>query len=148
MYIDRVGWYWKIFPDLMKLMRDDFPEPHFVEAKASGVDLVNLLKSEGIAAVGVQVVGDKLARARMATPKAEAGLIYVRASILEKIYYDQDQGILKFPNGAKQDLADTIAQAILRHLGKTPRAFSVGWKLKPPVVREPAVNEVVSLIND
>lgn len=148
MYIDRAGWYWKIFPDLMKLMRDEYPEPHYVEAKASGIDLVNLLKSEGIAAIGVQVVGDKLARARMATPKAEAGLVYVRASILEKIYYDIDQGILKFPNGAKQDLADTIAQAILRHLGKSPRMFSVGWAKKPPVQRdEPAVS-IVSLLND
>jgi phage terminase large subunit-like protein len=146
MYIDRAGWYWKIFPDLMKLMRDDYPEPHYVEAKASGVDLVNLLKSEGIAAIGVQVVGDKLARARMATPKAEAGLIYVRASILEKIYYDQDQGILKFPNGAKQDLADTIAQAILRNLGKEQRKFAVGWSKKPPIERDqPAA---VSLLND
>lgn len=133
MYVDMAGWYWKIFPDLMKLMRDDYPEPHYVEAKASGTDLVNMLKSEGISAIGIEVVGDKLARARMATPKAEAGLVMVRSSILQKIYYDEDQGILKFPNGAKQDLADTIAQAILRHFGRPERTFTVGWnKSKPP----------------
>lgn len=147
MYIDMAGWYWKMFPDLVKVMREDYPEPHYVEAKASGVDLVNLLKSEGIAAIGVQVVGDKLARARMATPKAEAGLVCVRASILEKIYYDTDQGILKFPNGAKQDLADTIAQAILRHFGRPERKFAVGWRKNRPVTEsEPA--PVVSLLND
>lgn len=127
MYIDQAGWYWKMFPDLIKLMRDVYPEPHYVEAKASGLDLINMLKSEGIAAIGVSVAADKLARARMATPKAEAGFVYCRQSILDKIYYDKDQGILKFPNGPKADLADTLAQAILRHLGKAPRKFSVGW---------------------
>lgn len=127
MYIDRAGWYWKMFPDLVKLMKYEYPEPHYVEAKASGLDLINMLKSEGIAAIGVNVASDKLSRARMATPKAEAGLIFVRASILDKIYHDTEQGILKFPNGAKQDLADTIAQAILRHLGKVARKFKVGW---------------------
>jgi phage terminase large subunit-like protein len=127
MYIDMVGWYWKIFPDLMKTMREDYAEPHFVEAKASGSDLINMLKSEGIAAIPVQVTTDKVARARMATPKAESGLVYVRASLLDKIYNDKEQGILKFPNGPKQDLADTIAQAILRQLGKPERKFVVGW---------------------
>lgn len=127
MYIDQAGWYWKMFPDLIKLMRDVYPEPHYVEAKASGLDLINMLKSEGIAAIGVNVASDKLARARMATPKAEAGMVFCRASILEKIYMDKEQGILKFPNGPKADLADTLAQAILRHLGKVPRKISIGW---------------------
>ena len=127
MYIDNVGWYWKMFPDLVKLMRDVYPEPHYVEAKASGLDLINMLKSEGIAAIGVNVAADKLARARMATPKAEAGLVYCRASILDKILHDEAQGILKFPNGPQADLADTVAQAILRHLGRPERKIIVGW---------------------
>lgn len=128
MYIDQAGWYWKMFPDLMKLMREVYPEPHYVEAKASGTDLINMLKSEGIAAIPVQVTMDKMARARMASPKAEAGLVYCRASILDKILHDNDQGILKFPNGPKADLADTLAQAILRHLGKPERKILVGWR--------------------
>lgn len=127
MYIDQAAWYWKMFPDLIKLMREEYPEPQYVEAKASGLDLINMLKSEGIGAIGVSVAGDKLVRARMATPKAEAGLVYCRASLLEKIYNDKEQGILKFPNGPKADLADTLAQAILRHLGKPVRKFKVGW---------------------
>lgn len=127
MYIDNAGWYWKIFPDLIKLMKDIYPEPHYIEAKASGSDIINMLKSEGIAAIPVQVAADKLARARMATPKAEAGLVFCRASIIEKIYMDPEQGILKFPKGAKQDLADTLAQAILRHMGKVQREVKLGW---------------------
>jgi predicted phage terminase large subunit-like protein len=148
MYIDQVCWFNKEFPDLLHMMRDNLPAPHYIEAKASGKSAKQTLDVAGIAAIEVQVQGDKLARARDATPHAESGKIYVRASILEKIYYDTDQGILKFPNGAKQDLADTIAQAIVRHFGKPERKFIVGWKLKTPVVREPAVIEVVSLIND
>lgn len=127
MYIDMAGWYWKMFPDLMKVMRDIYPEPHYVENKASGADLINMLKSEGIAAIPVQVTMDKMARARMASPKAEAGLVYCRASILQKILFDKEQGITKFPLGPKADLADTIAQAILRHLGRPERKVNIGW---------------------
>lgn len=145
MYIDQVCWFNKEFPDLLHMMRDNLPGPHYIEAKASGKSAKQTLDVAGIAAVEVQVQGDKLARARDATPHAEAGKIYVRASILEKIYYDTDQGILKFPNGAKQDLADTIAQAIQRHFGRPERKFAVGWKRNRPVTEsEPAV----SLLND
>lgn len=114
MYIDQVGWFNEEFPGLIKEMKN-LPDPHYVEAKASGKSAKQTLVSMGIAAIEVQVNSDKLARARDATPKAEAGMIYVRQSFLDRIYNDTDQGILKFPNGAKQDLADTIAQAIMRH---------------------------------
>lgn len=144
MYIDNVQWFHKEFPELINTMKL-FPDPHYIEAKASGKSAKQTLITAGIPAIEVQVNGDKLARARDATPKAEAGLVYVRASIIDKIYYDSDQGILKFPNGAKQDLADTIAQAIQRHFGRPERKFAVGWKTKKPPENEPAV---VSLIND
>jgi predicted phage terminase large subunit-like protein len=147
MYIDSVQWFHKEFPELINTMKL-FPDPHYIEAKASGKSAKQTLITAGIPAIEVQVNGDKLARARDATPKAEAGLVFVRASILEKIYYDTDQGILKFPNGAKQDLADTIAQAIQRHFGRPERKFTVGWNKQKPPGREQAVNEVVSLIND
>jgi predicted phage terminase large subunit-like protein len=140
MYIDSVQWFHKEFPELINTMKL-FPDPHYIEAKASGKSAKQTLITAGIPAIEVQVNGDKLARARDATPKAEAGLVYCRASILEKIYYDADQGILKFPNGAKQDLADTIAQAIQRHFGRPERKFIIGWRKKPPIQRgEPAVS--------
>lgn len=129
-YIDRVAWFNKEFPALIHTMRNDFPDPHYIEAKASGKSAKQTLVTAGIPAIEVQVNGDKIARAKDASPKAESGMIYVRASILDKIYYDSDQGLLKFPNGAKQDLADTIAQAIQRHLGKSPRELIVGWRLR------------------
>lgn len=42
-------------------------------------------------------------------------MCYVRASLLDKLYNDTEQGILAFPNGVKQDIADVLAQAIMRH---------------------------------
>jgi phage terminase large subunit-like protein len=127
MYIDRVAWFNQEFPELVNTVMYGFPFPHYVEAKASGKSVVQVLVKAGHPAQEVQVAGDKLVRARTATPIAERKQVYVRASILEKIYHDKDQGLLKFPKAPKQDLADTIAQAICRHLGKPLREVKLGW---------------------
>src|SRR5690606_3449395 len=103
----------------LKFMKTQVPSPHYVEKKASGKSVCQTLISEGIPAIEVDVNGDKVARARDATPKAEAGLVYCRASIIDKLLNDSQQGILSFPNGEKQDLADTLAQAIMRHFPNT-----------------------------
>jgi len=124
MYIDRIGWFNEEFPGLIKEMKL-LPDPHYVEAKASGKSAKQVLVSMGIPAIEVQVNADKLARARDATPKAEAGMIYIRHSLVDKIYNDSEQGLLKFPNGKKQDLADTVAQAIQRHFGKVKKDLDI-----------------------
>lgn len=120
MYIDNVGWFNLEFPELIKRMKL-LPDPHYIEAKASGKSAKQTLVQAGVAAIEVQVNTDKVARAKDATPKAESGMVYVRASILDKIYNDSEQGLLKFPNGLKQDLADTVAQSIQRHFGIVKR---------------------------
>lgn len=125
-YIDQVGWFWKEFPELLGMMKI-LPEPHYIEKKASGLSAIQVLLTSGIAAFEVEVPGDKMMRARAATPKAEAGFVYVRESILEKIYSDSEQGLLKFPNAPKLDLADSIAQAILRHKGRAQKEVWFGW---------------------
>lgn len=127
MYIDNLGWVYHEFPELIKFMKTDVPSPHYVEKKASGKSACQTLKSEGIPAIEVDVNGDKLARANDATPKAEAGMVYCRASLLDKLLSDHEQGILMFPNGPKQDLADTLAQAIMRHFpNKTTQSLPEG----------------------
>lgn len=129
MYIDGAGWFHKEFPALINTMRT-LPEPHYIEAKASGKSAAQTLIVAGIAAIEVEVPGDKIVRAKSASPKAEAGMVFCRASLIHKIYNDNDQGILKFPNGPKKDFADAMAQAILRHLGKPERKIIVGWGRK------------------
>src|SRR5690606_37320521 len=122
MCIDNLGWVYHEFPELLKFMKEQVPSPHYVEKKANGKSACQTLKSEGIAALEVDVNGDKVARASDATPKAEAGMVCCRASLLDKLYHDEQQGILAFPNGEKQDLADTVAQAIMRHFPNVKKA--------------------------
>lgn len=126
MFIDKFGYFQKEFPELIKAMRLQ-AAPHYIEAKASGKSAKQTLTTAGIPAIEVQVNADKLARARDATPKAEAGMVYCRASLLDKLYNDDQQGILKFPNGPKADVADTLSQAIQRHFGTVTRTGSFGW---------------------
>lgn len=135
MYIDNVAAFHKEFPELIKTMKL-FPAPHYIEAKASGKSAKQTLVNNGVPAIEVQVNGDKLSRARDATPFAEAGMVYCRASVLQYLYYDSDQGILKFPNGAKQDVADTLSQEIWRHFGKPVRTLIAGWRKPAPVTAE------------
>lgn len=128
MFIDNVAWFNLEFPALIKKMKE-YPSPHYIEAKASGKSAKQTLVAAQIAAIEVQVNADKIARARDATPKAEAGLVCIRASLLDKVYNDSEQGILKFPKGEKMDLADTIAQAIMRHYGNVRELSFGGSKL-------------------
>ena len=70
---DALGYDFKEFPELINMMRLQ-ASPHYIEKKASGKSAKQTLTSQGITAIEVDVKGgDKIARARMATPKAEAG---------------------------------------------------------------------------
>lgn len=113
-YIDKLGYVFKEFPDLINFMKQ-LPSPHYIEGKASGKSAKQTLTNQGINAIEVDVSGgDKVARARMATPTAEAGRVYIRESLLNFLYYDDKQGILKFPNASHDDVADVISQLIQR----------------------------------
>lgn len=118
MYIDKIGFDWLEFPKLMSYMKEQ-KSPHYIEQKASGKSAKQVLVNQGIPAVEVGVVGgDKVARATMVTPYAEAGMIYCRKSILDKLYNDSRQGILLFPKGEHDDLQDALVQSINRLLVK------------------------------
>jgi len=117
MYIDDIGFKWLEFPGLMTYMKSK-RFPHYIEGKASGKSAKQTLTNQGIPAIEVQVDGgDKVARATMATPYAESGMVYCRASLLEKLYNDSKQGILLFPNAEHDDLQDALVQSINRLLG-------------------------------
>ncbi len=114
-FIDDLGWVRFEFPELIRFMKER-KRPHYIEAKASGKSAKQTLVKNGIPAIEVQVPGgaDKIARARMATPYAEAGLIFIRKSLADRLYNDARQGILNFPQGPDKDLADVLAQFIQR----------------------------------
>lgn len=113
-YISDLGWDWLEFPALIRYMKTKVG-PHYIEAKASGKSAAQTLKSLGIITIEVNVVGgDKVARAKMATPVAEAGMVFIKQSLADKLYNDPKQGILSFPRGKFKDLADVLAQCLQR----------------------------------
>jgi predicted phage terminase large subunit-like protein len=115
-FIEDYDWAWLEFPDLIKWMKTK-QAPYYIEAKASGKSSKQTLSKQGIVAIEIPVKGgsDKLARARMATPIAESGIVCIRKSMADRIYNDSRQGILHFPKGQFKDLADALAQCLQRH---------------------------------
>jgi phage terminase large subunit-like protein len=115
-FIDDFDWKWLEMPELIKWMKTKNP-PYYIEAKASGKSAKQILSKQGIVAIEVPVKGgsDKVARARMATPIAESGIVYIRKSMADRLYNDARQGILFFPKGQFKDLADALAQCLQRH---------------------------------
>lgn len=123
MYIDALGFEWLEFPKLMNYMKVR-TKPHYIEGKASGKSAKQTLTNQGIPAIEVQVTGgDKVARATIATPYAEAGMVYCRASLMNKLHNDSKQGILLFPNAEHDDLQDALVQSINRLLAQ-PKMFT------------------------
>lgn len=113
-YIADIGWDWLEFAPLIRYMKSR-PGPHYIEAKGPGKSAKQTLSKNGVPAIEVKVDGgDKVARARMATPQAEAGMVFIRASLIDSLYNDSKQGILKFPKGKYKDLADALAQCLQR----------------------------------
>lgn len=123
-YIFDVGFDWLEFPALIRWMKSR-KRPHYIEAKASGKSAKQTLTNAGIPAIEVDVKGgsDKVARARSATPLAEAGMVYVKKSLVEALFHDPKQGILNFPRGKYKDLADAFAQALQRHFTAPVRSL-------------------------
>ncbi|MBL0235027.1 MAG: hypothetical protein IPQ08_15440 [Chitinophagaceae bacterium] len=114
-YIADLDFAYMEFPEMIKWMKTK-KSPHYIEAKASGKSAKQTLTRNGIAAIEVKVQGgaDKVSRAKQASPPAEAGLVYIKKSLLDKLYNDPNQGILNFPKSPKKDLADALAQSLQR----------------------------------
>lgn len=112
-YIVDLGFKWLEFPELIKTMQTK-QQPHFIEGKASGKSAKQTLATYNINAIEVPANTDKISRARLATPTAEAGRIYITKQLLDILFYDNQQGLSFFPNGSHDDLADAFSQAIIR----------------------------------
>jgi len=118
-YIFDFDWQWFEFPQMIRWMKNT-RGPHYIENKASGKSARQTLKQNGVIAIEVKVSSDKVARAKSATPIAEAGFVYIKKSMADRLYNDPKQGILFFPNGEHNDVSDTLSQALVRrsHKGK------------------------------
>lgn len=116
-YIFDFDFGWKEFPEQIKWMKQ-IGWPHYIENKGPGKSAKQTLKKAGILAIEVKVNRDKIARAKDATPTAEAGHIYIKKSMADRLYNDPKQGILFFPNGQYNDLADALSQMIVRRTKK------------------------------
>lgn len=116
MYIIDLGFEWFEFPELISWMKTKDDAPHYVEAKSSGKDVVSTLKTEGIAAFGIDVKGDKESRTDLVLHHAEKGNVKVAKHLVDKLLNDGKQGILAFPRGRWRDMNDVLVQAINRLL--------------------------------
>jgi phage terminase large subunit-like protein len=134
-YIHDFNWKWLEFPELIRWMKNT-GGPHYIEAKASGKSARQVLKRNGIVAIEVKVSSDKIARAKDATPTAEAGMVYVKKSMADRLYNDSKQGILFFPNGQYADLADTMSQMLVRRTKKGKIVSSGVPQIQGGVVKE------------
>ena len=118
MYITDIGFDWLEFPKLIEYMQKQV-STHYIEAKASGKSAKQSLSQLGINSVEIKVDGgDKIGRTKLMTPFAEAGRVYCDERLLDKLYNDSQQGILKFHNNSHNDLNDALVQAIARHFLK------------------------------
>lgn len=112
-YVLDAGFGYLEFPELIRKMKT-FGGPHYIENKSAGLSAIQTLNREGLAAFPVRVQKDKITRARLATPVAEQGKVYIHTSIYKKLLFDPVQGISEFPDGKKDDVADAFSQALSR----------------------------------
>jgi predicted phage terminase large subunit-like protein len=115
------------FPDLKRMVRELAGLHHastvLIEDKASGTQLIQELRYEGLSSVSaVHPEGDKLMRFMAQTPKFEGGFVYLPTAV--PWLHDFVREITSFPNAKFDDQADAIAQA-LKWL--TDRKNSPGW---------------------
>lgn len=122
-YIEDVVWDWLEFPDLVKLLLDDLTGPHYVEKKASGKSVAQVLRSHGVPCEEIDVRGNKLERAAAAQPVVSTGGVYINRKIYQKLLYGEHQGLLRITAEALLadrgglDLNDAFVQALHRHRG-------------------------------
>ncbi len=96
-----------------------------IEKKGSGMSLIQDLQREGMYAIGVDPVGDKVMRMNEQTARIEAGSVWLpsRAPWLGEFRRE----ISAFPRGRHSDQVDAFSQALRRVYNRSEGEFSVGW---------------------
>jgi predicted phage terminase large subunit-like protein len=115
---------WKEFPELCAWLPEWVKENGYtnasrirVEPKASGKSIVQQIK----ATTGLNVIedeppkDDKVTRVNSASPKMEAGRIYIVSGSWNESFLNQ---LAAFPNGQHDDEVDCLTAAIMNELNK------------------------------
>jgi predicted phage terminase large subunit-like protein len=97
-----------------------------IENRGSGQALIDdLRQTEGINAVGVDPVGDKVMRMSAQTSKIEAGAVWLPKQV--PWLADFRREILEFPNCRHFDQVDAFSQALRRVYDRSGGEWSSGW---------------------
>jgi len=106
------------FPELKKIALEQYkywePETIIVEAKASGMPLIQELRQVGIPVVAYTPSrgNDKLTRVNSVSPIFESGQVWAPD---KKFSEEMIEECAAFPYGENDDLVDSMTQAIMRY---------------------------------
>lgn len=105
------------FVDTMKAIRamsDKWPNARskYIEDKANGSAIIEMLKDEISGIVPVEPEGGKEARANAVSPLFEAGNVYLPHPNMCSWTNDLIEELVSFPNAAHDDLVDMTSQAL------------------------------------
>lgn len=105
------------FADTMKAIRamsDKWPQARskYIEDKANGTAIIEMLKDEISGIVPVNPDGGKEARANAVSPLFEAGNVYLPHPNMCSWVDDVIEELVSFPNAAHDDLVDMTTQAL------------------------------------
>lgn len=102
--------------DAILNMRQKWPEAKriFIEDKANGPAVIQLLGKKVSGLIAVNPEGGKIARASAVSPHIESGHVYLPNTSLASWITDFVEECSAFPNGAHDDMVDAMSQGINR----------------------------------
>lgn len=101
----------------------------YVEDKANGPAVMQLLKNRLPGLIAVEPQGTKIARANTVSPFIESGNVFLPHPMIHPWIWDVIEETAGFPNAANDDIVDAMTQALIKLfviLDKTKRAGTWG----------------------
>ena len=95
----------------------------YVEDAANGAALISLLRDKVQGLIAVRPVGSKQARLEAVAPQIEAGNVHLPDPSIAPWIGDLIEEVAAFPNGAHDDMVDSLSQALHR----LSRATDIAW---------------------
>lgn len=99
----------------------------YVEAKANGPAVIQVLQTKLAGLIGVEVHDSKVARAHAVSPLFAAGNVYVPHPELYQWVNDYVSQLCVFPNGTQKDDVDSTTQAISQTMPRAEQIAVIQW---------------------